>query len=108
MSKFALVAFLAKTTLIVLADQMANSRALVGRSVVTIGTGRTQRAVTIFVSSARRAVMLVRKAKGWEGRLEEREEGQVGHGSAGRVEDLLRDGHDRVGRSSDDQVMRKQ
>jgi hypothetical protein len=89
--ELALVAFLAEATLVMLADEMANSRSLVWRSVVPVGTGRAKRTVTVLVGGASRAVVLVGDGEGWKCRLEVGQEGQVRKRGAGRVEDLISD-----------------
>jgi hypothetical protein len=91
-SEFTLVALFAEAALVMLADQMANSGALVGRRVVSVGTGGTKRTVAVLVGRACRAVVLVREAKGRESGLEVWEEGQVRARGAGGIENAVRDG----------------
>jgi hypothetical protein len=95
-SKLALVAFLAEAALVMLADEMADSRSLVRRSVVSIGTGRTKRTVAVLVGGAGRTVVLIGKGEGRECCLEVGQEGQVRGWGAGRVEDLVSDGSGHV------------
>ena len=90
--KLALVAFLAETTLVMLADEMANSRALIRWSVVSIGTGGTKRTMAILISSACRTVVFIGEGEGWECCLEIWQEGQVRDRGAGRVEDVISNG----------------
>jgi hypothetical protein len=94
--KLALVALLAETALVMLADEMADSRALIWWSVVSIGTGRTKRAVTVLVSGACRTVVFVREGEGWKCCLEIWQEGQVRNRGAGRVEDVISNGSGHV------------
>jgi hypothetical protein len=68
--KLALVAFLAEAALVMLADKMADSRSLVGRSVVSIRTSRTKRTVAVLIGGAGRTVVLIGKGEGWECCLE--------------------------------------
>jgi hypothetical protein len=89
--KLALVALFAEAALVMLADEMADSRTLVWRSVVSIGTGRTKGTVAILVGGAGRTVVLVGDGEGWECCLEVGQEGQVRERGAGRVEDLISD-----------------
>lgn len=91
-----MITFLAETALVMLADEMADSRALIRRSVVSIGTGRTERTVTVLVSSACRAVVFVGEGEGWECCLEIGQEGQVRDRGAGRVEDVISNGSGHV------------
>lgn len=101
--ELALVAFLAKSTLIMFADEMTDSRSLVRRSVVTVRTGRAQRTVTVLVGSACRTVVLVREAEGRESSLEIGQEGQFGGRGAGRVENAVSDGSGHGGRRCSEQ-----
>lgn len=94
--ELALVAFLAEAALVMLADEMADSRSLVWRSVVSIRAGRTKRTVAVLVGSACWAVVLVRKGEGRECCLEIGQEGQLRNWGAGRVEDLISDGSGHV------------
>lgn len=84
-----MVTFLAEAALVMLADEMADSRSLVWRSVMSVRTGRTKRTVTVLVSSACRTIVLVGKCEGRECCLEVGQEGQLRDRSAGRVEDVI-------------------
>ena len=95
-SELALVALLAEAALVMLADQMANSRSLVWRSVVSIRAGRAKRTVAVLVGSACRTVVLVGEGEGREGCFEIWQEGQLRDGGAGRVEDVISNGSGHV------------
>jgi hypothetical protein len=74
-SKLALVAFLAEAALVMLADEVADSRSLVRWSIVSIGTGRTKRTVAVLVGGTGRTVVLIGKGEGWECCFEVGQEG---------------------------------
>lgn len=83
--KLALVAFLAEAALVMFANEMTNSRALVWRSIVAVRTSWTKRTMAVLVGRACRTVVFVREAEGRECALEIRQEGQVGDRRACRV-----------------------